>query len=287
MNRPEDFIGMHFFSPVDKMPLVEIIKGEKTSDETIARAVDVVQQIKKTPIVVNDSRGFYTSRVYGTLLTEAAELLEEGVDPQTIERAATMAGFPAPPLAMLDEVSLTLTQHIRKATEEAAARDGVDLPEQPGTAAIDRMVDEFERKGKAAGAGFYDYPADAKKFLWPGLREHFTKAERVDSARRHPGALPVPDGPRDRRVLRRGRYRVGGRCQHRLDHGHRLPAAVRRCGAVHAGLRTPEGSGHPSDRRGLPGFVARARELAASYGERFEPSAYLVDLAEKGERFPA
>ena len=158
VNRPEDFIGMHFFSPVDKMPLVEIIKGEKTSAETVARAIDVVQQIKKTPIVVNDSRGFYTSRVYGTLLTEAAALLEEGVDPQTIERAATMAGFPAPPLAMLDEVSLTLTQHIRKATEEAAARDGVELPEQPGTALIDRMVDEFERKGKAAGSGFYDYP---------------------------------------------------------------------------------------------------------------------------------
>ena len=158
VDRPEDFIGMHFFSPVDKMPLVEIIRGAKTSDETVARAIDVVQQIKKTPIVVNDSRGFYTSRVYGTLLTEAAALLDEGVDPQTIERAATMAGFPAPPLAMLDEVSLTLTQSIRKATVEAAARDGVDLPEQPGTATIDRMVDEFGRKGKAAGAGFYDYP---------------------------------------------------------------------------------------------------------------------------------
>ena len=169
VNRPEDFIGMHFFSPVDKMPLVEIIKGEKTSEETVARAVDVVQQIKKTPIVVNDSRGFYTSRVYGTLLTEAAALLQEGVDPQTIERAATMAGFPAPPLAMLDEVSLTLTQHIRKATEEAAARDGIELPEQPGTALIDRMVDEFGRKGKAAGAGFYDYPEGATKRLWPCL----------------------------------------------------------------------------------------------------------------------
>src|SRR4029078_5792807 len=111
-------------------------RGEKTSEATVARAIDVVQQIRKTPIVVNDSRGFYTSRVYGTLLTEAARLLDEGVDPQTIERAATMAGFPAPPLAMLDEVSLTLTQHIRKATEEAAARDGGGPAQQPGTAGI-------------------------------------------------------------------------------------------------------------------------------------------------------
>ena len=237
VDRPADFIGMHFFSPVDKMPLVEIIKGEKTSDETVARAIDVVQQIKKTPIVVNDSRGFYTSRVYGTLLTEAAALLDEGVDPQTIERAATMAGFPAPPLAMLDEVSLTLTQSIRKATLEAAARDGIELPEQPGTATIDRMVDEFGRRGKAAGAGFYDYPADAKKHLWPGLREHFAKPDVDIPLRRRPGALPVPDGPRDRRLLRGGRDRVGRRREHRLDHGHRLPAAVRRRGAVHAGLR--------------------------------------------------
>ena len=287
VNRPEDFIGMHFFSPVDKMPLVEIIKGEKTSDETIARAVDVVQQIKKTPIVVNDSRGFYTSRVYGTLLTEAAELLEEGVDPQTIERAATMAGFPAPPLAMLDEVSLTLTQHIRKATEEAAARDGVDLPEQPGTAAIDRMVDEFERKGKAAGAGFYEYPADAKKFLWPGLREHFTKAEV---------SIPLVD------IQERYLFRMALETAACFAEGVIESAAAANIGSIMGigfpplfggavqymqGYEPLEGSGHASDRRGLPGFVARARELAAAYGERFEPSAYLVDLAEKGEHFPA
>ncbi|MGN6636428.1 MAG: 3-hydroxyacyl-CoA dehydrogenase NAD-binding domain-containing protein, partial [Oryzihumus sp.] len=175
VDRPGDFIGLHFFSPVDKMPLVEIIRGEQTSDAALAKAYDVVLQIKKTPIVVNDSRGFYTSRVYGTLLNEAAALVAEGVDPQTIERAATLAGFPAPPLAMLDEVSLTLTQHIRKATQEAAARAGQTLPPHPAEKVIDRMVGEFGRKGKAAGAGFYEYPADGKKFLWPGLREHFAK----------------------------------------------------------------------------------------------------------------
>ena len=287
VNRPEDFVGLHFFSPVDKMPLVEIIKGEKTSAETIARAVDVVQQIKKTPIVVNDSRGFYTSRVYGTLLTEAAALLDEGVDPQTIERAATLTGFPAPPLAMLDEVSLTLTQHIRKATEEAAARDGVDLPEQPGTTTIDRMVDEFDRLGKAAGSGFYDYPASddksAKKHLWPGLREHFAKPEV---------SVPLLD------ISERYLFRMALETARCFDEGVIESAAAANIGSIMGigfpplfggavqymqGYEGPAGSGLA----GLTGFVARARELAAAYGERFEPPTYVVDLAERGERFPA
>jgi 3-hydroxyacyl-CoA dehydrogenase/enoyl-CoA hydratase/3-hydroxybutyryl-CoA epimerase len=280
VNRPEDFVGLHFFSPVDKMPLVEIIKGEKTSPETIARAVDLVQQIRKTPIVVNDSRGFYTSRVYGTLLTEATALLEEGVDPQTIERAATMAGFPAPPLAMLDEVSLTLSQSIRKAAEEAAARDGVELPEQPGTATIARMVDEFGRAGKAAGSGFYDYPADAKKRLWPGLREHFTK----------PGVdVPLAD------ISDRYLFRMALETARCFEEGVIDSAAAANIGSI-MGIGFPplyggavqfmQGYEGPSG-RGLPGFVARARELAATYGERFEPPAYVVDLADQGGRFPA
>ena len=291
VNRPEDFIGMHFFSPVDKMPLVEIIKGEKTSAETVARAIDVVQQIKKTPIVVNDSRGFYTSRVYGTLLTEAAALLEEGVDPQTIERAATMAGFPAPPLAMLDEVSLTLTQHIRKATEAAAARDGVELPEQPGTALIDRMVDEFERKGKAAGSGFYDYPEGGKKTLWPGLREHF-KRDDAD--------IPLAD------IQERYLFRMALETAACFAEGVIESAAAANIGSIMGigfpplyggavqymqGYETPAGSeqgaNQGANEGGLPGFVARARQLAAVYGDRFEPPAYVVELAEKGERFPA
>ncbi|NUS50067.1 MAG: 3-hydroxyacyl-CoA dehydrogenase [Nocardioidaceae bacterium] len=289
VNRPEDFIGMHFFSPVDKMPLVEIIRGEKTSDDAVARAVDVVQQIKKTPIVVNDSRGFYTSRVYGTLLTEAAAVLAEGVDPQTVERAATLAGFPAPPLAMLDEVTLTLTQHIRKATVEAAARDGVTLPEQPGQETIERMVEEFGRKGKSTGAGFYDYPSDenglTKKRLWPGLREHFAR----------PGVdVPLAD------VQERYLFRMALETARCFDEGVIESAAAANIGSIMGigfpplyggavqymqGYEDPTGA-HP-DRRGLPGFVERARELAAAYGERFDPPAYVVELAEKGERFPA
>jgi 3-hydroxyacyl-CoA dehydrogenase / enoyl-CoA hydratase / 3-hydroxybutyryl-CoA epimerase len=287
VNRPEDFIGMHFFSPVDKMPLVEIIRGEKTSDDAVARAIDVVQQIKKTPIVVNDSRGFYTSRVYGTLLTEAAALLEEGVDPQTIERAATLTGFPAPPLAMLDEVTLTLTQHIRKAAVEAAARDGVELPEQPGQDTIARMVEEFGRKGKSTGAGFYDYPADAKKRLWPGLREHFTKADVQ---------IPLVD------IQERYLFRMALETAACFAEGVIESAAAANIGSIMGigfpplyggavqymqGYESPAGSVDGGGHRGLTGFVARARELAAAYGDRFAPPSYVVDLAEKGERFPA
>jgi 3-hydroxyacyl-CoA dehydrogenase / enoyl-CoA hydratase / 3-hydroxybutyryl-CoA epimerase len=272
---PSAFVGMHFFSPVDKMPLVEIIRGEKTSAETLARAIDVVQQIGKTPIVVNDSRGFYTSRVYGTLLTEAAALLEEGVDPQTVERAATMAGFPAPPLAMLDEVSLTLTQSIRRAARAAAERDGVDLPEQPGTEVIDRMVDEFGRRGKAAGAGFYDYPEVGRKRLWPGLREHFTRAGVT---------VPLPD------ISERYLFRMALETAQCFAEGVIESAAAANIGSI-MGIGFPPLHGgavqfmhaYPG---GLVGFAARARELASTHGSRFTPPDYLVDLAEKGERFP-
>jgi 3-hydroxyacyl-CoA dehydrogenase/enoyl-CoA hydratase/3-hydroxybutyryl-CoA epimerase len=280
VDRPEDFVGLHFFSPVDKMPLVEIIRGAKTSEKAVAHAVDVVQQIKKTPIVVNDSRGFYTSRVYGTLLTEAVALLEEGVDPQTIERAATMAGFPAPPLAMLDEVSLTLSQSIRKAAEAAAAREGTTLPEQPGTATIDRMIEEFERFGKAAGAGFYEYPTAAeeggKKFLWPGLREHFTR-EGAD--------IPLTD------IAERYLFRMSLETAKCFAEGVIDSAAAANIGSIF-GIGFPPLHGGTVQymhgyEGGLAGFVARARELESAYGERFAPPSYLVDLAEKGERFPA
>ena len=278
VDRPEDFIGLHFFSPVDKMPLVEIIRGAKTSDTAVARAVDVVQQIKKTPIVVNDSRGFYTSRVYGTLLTEAAALLGEGVDPQTIERAATMAGFPAPPLAMLDEVSLTLTQSIRKAAADAAEREGKPVPDAPGADVIDRMVEEFGRKGKAAGAGFYDYPQDGgKKRLWPGLREHFTAGGGAD--------VPLKD------IQERYLFRMALETARCFEEGVIESAAAANIGSIF-GIGFPPLYGGTVQymqgyEGGLPGFVARARELASTYGERFEPPAFVVDKAENGERFPA
>lgn len=166
---PEKFIGLHFFSPVDKMQLVEIIKGQRTSSETLAKAYDFVQQIDKIPIVVNDSRGFFTSRVFGTFINEGMRLLAEGVHPAQIEMAALKAGMPVGPLAIQDEVSLTLTEHITQETRRALQAEGKTLPESPVDGLIHCMIHELDRKGKAAGAGFYEYPENDKKFLWPGL----------------------------------------------------------------------------------------------------------------------
>ncbi|WP_180050298.1 MULTISPECIES: 3-hydroxyacyl-CoA dehydrogenase NAD-binding domain-containing protein [unclassified Acinetobacter] len=163
------FIGLHFFSPVDKMQLVEIIKGKNTSAETLAKAYDYVQQIGKTPIVVNDSRGFFTSRVFGTFVQEGLRLLSEGVHPARIEMAALKAGMPVGPLAIQDEVSLTLSEHVAAETRKALQAEGKDLPRSGADEVIQTMIHEFGRKGKAAGAGFYEYPEGGKKHLWEGL----------------------------------------------------------------------------------------------------------------------
>lgn len=170
----QKFIGLHFFSPVDKMPLVEIIKGENTSAETLAKAYDYVQQIGKTPIVVNDSRGFFTSRVFGTFIQEGLRLLSEGVHPAKIEMAALKAGMPVGPLAIQDEVSLTLTEHVASETRKALQAEGKDLAHSGADEVIETMIHKFDRKGKAAGAGFYDYPEGGKKHLWDGL-SHWKK----------------------------------------------------------------------------------------------------------------
>lgn len=163
------FIGLHFFSPVDKMQLVEIIKGKNTSAETLAKAYDYVQQIGKTPIVVNDSRGFFTSRVFGTFVQEGLRLLSEGVHPARIEMAALKAGMPVGPLAIQDEVSLTLSEHVASEARKALQAEGKDLPRSGADDVIQTMIHEFGRKGKAAGAGFYEYPEGGKKHLWEGL----------------------------------------------------------------------------------------------------------------------
>ncbi|MDQ8954142.1 3-hydroxyacyl-CoA dehydrogenase NAD-binding domain-containing protein [Acinetobacter rudis] len=164
------FIGLHFFSPVDKMQLVEIIKGQQSSAETLAKAYDFVLQIGKTPIVVNDRRGFFTSRVFATFVQEGLRLLAEGVHPAKIEMAALKAGMPVGPLAIQDEVSLTLSEHVANEARKAQQAAGHAVVKNAADQVIDKMIHEFGRAGKAAGAGFYDYPAHEKKRLWSGLQ---------------------------------------------------------------------------------------------------------------------
>ena len=269
--RSQDFIGLHFFSPVDRMKLVEIIRGEQTSPRTVERAYDLVQQIRKLPILVNDGRGFYTSRVYGTLVLEAAALVEEGVDAQRIERAARHAGFPASPLAMMDEVSLTLIQHIRREEEKAVAEASGERPVRPGERVVERMVDEFGRPGRAQGAGFYEYPEQGPKHLWPGLAEHFATG------------ADVPEQDLQDRLL----YRMAIETARCFDDGVLTDAPSANLGGVF-GIGFPPHTGGPvtfmTHREGGPAaFVARADELADRYGERFRPGGTLRQLAERGE----
>ncbi|AZK97526.1 MULTISPECIES: 3-hydroxyacyl-CoA dehydrogenase NAD-binding domain-containing protein [Streptomyces] len=273
--RPADFIGLHFFSPVDKMPLVEIIRGRETGDEALARAFDLVRQLNKTPIVVNDSRGFFTSRVIGRFINEGVAMVGEGIDPASVEQAAAQAGYPAKVLSLMDELTLTLPRRIRgearRATEEAG---GIWVP-HPADAVVDRMVDEFGRTGRAGGAGFYDYGDDgARTGLWPGLREHFTRPD---------ADVPFVD-LQERMLFSEALDSV--RC---LEENVLTSVAEANIGSV-MGIGFPAWTGGVLQyingyEGGLPGFTARARELAARYGERFEPPALLVAKAERGDRF--
>ncbi|MFZ1498681.1 MAG: 3-hydroxyacyl-CoA dehydrogenase NAD-binding domain-containing protein [Giesbergeria sp.] len=174
---PAKFIGIHFFSPVDKMKLVEIIRGKDTDDETVARAFDYVQQLGKLPIVVNDSRGFYTSRTFGTYVMEGAAMLGEGLPAALIENAAMQAGMPVGALAVLDETALTLSVHVLDQTRADFAAEGKTFTATPGELLVERMVKELKRPGRAGGGGFYDYPAGEKKHLWPELRTLFEKSD--------------------------------------------------------------------------------------------------------------
>ena len=274
VTRPADFIGLHFFSPVDKMPLLEIVVGEKTSDAAIARALDFAAVIKKTPIVVNDSRGFFTSRVIGTFMGEAVAMLAEGVPAPSIEQAALQSGYPTGPLALFDEVSLTLGRRIREEGRVAAEASGTPFPEHPSYPAIDRMVVEFERGGRAAGAGFYEYAEGKRLGLWDGLVEHFDGTN-----------LDVPfDDMKERMLFAEAIESV--KC---LDEGVLRSVPEANIGSIF-GIGFPPWTGgvlqyingYPG---GPAGFVARARELAARYGDRFTPPASLVALAESGGRY--
>jgi 3-hydroxyacyl-CoA dehydrogenase/enoyl-CoA hydratase/3-hydroxybutyryl-CoA epimerase len=178
--KPEKFVGLHFFSPVDKMKLVEIIKGHRTDDETLARAYDYVLAIGKTPIVVNDSRGFFTSRVFGTYVMEGAAMLAEGMPAPLIEHAAVMAGMPVGPLEVLDATALSLSVHVLDQTRSDFAQEGKTYEPTSGELLVERMVKEFQRQGRAAGGGYYDYPSQGPKRLWSGLKTHFEKPFHAD-----------------------------------------------------------------------------------------------------------
>jgi 3-hydroxyacyl-CoA dehydrogenase / enoyl-CoA hydratase / 3-hydroxybutyryl-CoA epimerase len=276
VTRPADFIGTHFFSPVDKMPLLEIVVGEQTSDATIARAVDFAMQIKKTPIVVNDSRGFFTSRVIGTFMNEAVAMLAEGVPAASIEQAALQAGYPTGPLALLDEVSLTLARRIREASRAAAVEEGWDFPSHPAEAVVDQMVLEFERGGRAAGAGFYDYVDGKRAGLWSGLIEHFGRG--ID-----PGQVAFGD-LQERMLFVEAIDSV--RC---LDEGVLRSVPDANIGSIF-GIGFPPWTGgvlqYVNGYDGGPaGFVERAQELTKAYGDRFRPTGSLITLAEAGGTF--
>ena len=272
VERKEDFIGIHFFSPVDKMPLVEIIRGEKTSDAVLAKTFDFVQQIRKTPIVVTDSRGFFTSRVIGTFLLEAIGMVGEGVEPQMIEQAALQAGYPAGPLQLMDELTLTLNKKIADETRAANQAEGKRF-EEFGLDVVEWMIDEG-RTGRKDGAGFYEYEDGQRARLWPGLREKYnSKHEGVDI----------------HELGERMLFAEAIDSVNCLEEGVLTTVADGNIGSI-LGIGFPAWTGgvlqyingYPG---GMKAFVARAEEFAQKYGERFAPSDYLKKRAEAGEAF--
>ena len=283
VTRPEAFIGIHFFSPVDRMPLVELIRGERTGDEAVFKALDFVKQIKKTPIVVNDSRGFFTSRVIGTFLNEGIAMLAEGIPAPTIEQASSQAGYPAPVLQLSDELNLKLMRKITRAARDAVQAQGGTWVPHPVEGVIDRMLDEFDRPGRLEGRGFYEYADGRRTGLWPGLRDSFPPVE-------DPAALPLRD-LEERMLFIEAIESV--RCH---DEGVIESVADANIGSI-MGIGFPPWTGGvlqyingytPADTSapgGLQGFVDRARELAANYGERFEPPTSLLERARRGEPY--
>ncbi|MFT6465828.1 3-hydroxyacyl-CoA dehydrogenase NAD-binding domain-containing protein [Halopseudomonas sp.] len=272
IKQQDRFIGLHFFSPVDKMPLVEIIRGQHTSDETLARGFDFVMQINKTPIVVNDSRGFFTSRVFSTFTSEGIAMLGEGVPAALIENIARQAGMPVGPLAVSDEVSMSLMSHIREQTRRDLIAEDQSLPEHPAFNVIHQMVETFKRPGKAAGAGFYEYPKDARKHLWSGLKAQFEKTEAM---------IPQQD-VRDRLLFIQAIETV--RC---VEEKVLLSTADANIGSIFGiGFAAWTGGALQFiNQYGLQAFIARARYLAEQYGERFEPPALLLEKAASGSTF--
>ena len=269
-SRPENFIGVHFFSPVEKMPLVEIIMGEKTGPQALAKALDFVRQIRKTPIVVNDGRGFYTSRCFATYVSEGTELLAEGVKPALIENVGRQLGMPVGPLAVSDEVSIELAHKIL-----AATRAAMGAAYRPGAAdaVIEKMVVELGRLGRKNGKGYYDYPAGGgDKRLWPGLSDHW------------PWALHQPAATEVRERLL---YRQLAECARCHEEGVLTAPEDGDIGAIFGWGFAPWTGGPFShmDTVGIAQVVETLDRLASRHGERFAPTRQLRDMAARGETF--
>lgn len=268
---PERFIGLHFFSPVDKMQLVEIIKGARSTPETIARAYDAVLQLGKVPIVVNDSRGFFTSRVFGTFTNEGAALLADGLPPAMVENAALQAGMAVGPLAVMDEVALTLFLHVADQEARDCAAEGRPYTSLSAMEVLRGLVADG-RLGRAGGGGFYDYPKDQPKALWAGLKTRFPA---------RPEAVPFQDA-KDRILYIQSLEAL--RC---LEEGVLESLAEANVGSI-LGFGYPAWTGGVIqfvNATGTAAFCARAEALAKAYGPRFAPPSILKDKAARNEAF--
>ncbi|HKT78195.1 MAG TPA: 3-hydroxyacyl-CoA dehydrogenase NAD-binding domain-containing protein [Sphingobium sp.] len=267
-SRPDKFIGTHFFSPVDRMGLVEVIRGKQTSDETLALTLDFIAQLRRTPIVVSDSRGFYTSRVFRMFIFEGVAMVEEGIEPARIENAAKSAGFPTGPLALLDEVTMELPVKI---VDDAAGTQGNTYTIERGLPVLRKMIG-MKRGSRKAGGGFYDYPEGASKHIWKGVAEHF------------PVAAQQPDQDELKQRFLYAQAMETARC---LEEGVLETPQDADLGAVY-GWGFPLWTGGTIsyiDMIGIGEFVAQADGLAQKYGSRFLPSAWLRDKAGRGEAF--
>ncbi|MBP6013852.1 MAG: enoyl-CoA hydratase/isomerase family protein [Alphaproteobacteria bacterium] len=271
--RPENFVGIHFFSPVDKMQLVEIITGKKTGDYALAMAVDYVKQIKKTPIVVNDSRGFYTSRCFGTYVAEGQEMLAEGIAPAIVDNVGRMTGMPRGPLELADDVALDLAYKVREATKKDL---GDKYEAGPADTLIETMVAKLGRFGRKNAKGFYDYPSDGgKKRLWPGLKDIVkykvtsTTPELVDELRK------------------RFIYRQAIEAARCFEENVVTDPREADVGAILGWGFAPYTGGPLSviDTVGTKKFVEDCDRLAQKYGKRFLPGKLLRDMAERGDTF--
>jgi len=270
--RPNNFIGIHYFSPVERMPLVEIIMGKETSQETLAKTMDYVQKIKKTPIVVNDSRGFYTSRVFGTYTGEGVAMLAEGIKPALIENAGKMTGMPMAPLALSDAVALDLAWKVSTQTKKDFEAEGKEFPVTPMFSLLEEMVEKQGRYGKKNNKGFYEYPENGKKYLWPELSNLCKESE---------------EQPEVNELKKRFLYIQALETAKCYEENVLTDVRDADIGAILGWGMAPWTGGPLSyiDMVGIKEFVAEADNLAQKYGERFTPCKLLRDMAAKNEKF--